>query len=65
MNAARNYVLREAEKMAKEHVSIGKDTIRIDWKGRCVMHGSSTIIIQEKNVLKGIFQGDFVELTLP
>lgn len=43
IDGVRNYSLREAEKMAKDRVSTGKDTITMDWKTRCVNHGTTAI----------------------
>ena len=65
INGVRNYSLREAERMAKEHVSIGKDTITIDWKAREVKEGLVAIFVQLREETKGTFQGDFSALSLP
>ena len=65
INGVRNYSLREAERMAKEHVSIGKDTITIDWKAREVKKGLVAIFVQLREKTKGTFQGDFSTLSLP
>ena len=65
INGVRNYSLREAEKMAKDRVSVGKETIVIDWKNRCVNLGTTTIFSQSRDEMKGTFQGDFSDLVLP
>ena len=65
INGARNFSLREAERMAKERVTIGKETISIDFKTRCVNHGTTAIFVQKKDDMKGTFQGDFADLSLP
>ena len=65
INGVRNYSLREAEKMAKDRVNTGKESITIDWKARCVNHGVVSIFVQTRDETKGTFQGDFADLSLP
>ena len=64
-NAARNWALREAERLVKASPLSKSDTVKIVWDNRNVENDGLPVFTQLKDDLKGIFSGVFADLTLP
>ena len=65
INGARNWALREAEKLIKEFMGGSQDDIKIDWKKRTIEKGTTPLFDQQPSDLKGTFLGACSSLTLP
>ena len=65
INGARNWALREAEKLIKDLMGGSPDDIETDWKKRIIQKGTTTLFDQQPGELKGTFLGACSSLTLP
>ena len=65
INGARNWALREAEKLIKEFVGGSPDDIKTDWKKRTIQKGTTVLFEQKPGELKGTFFDGCSNLVLP
>ena len=64
-NAARNWALREAERLVKAFPLSKSDIVKIIWDNRNVENDGLPVFTQLQDNLKGTFSGVFADFTLP